>query len=217
MVNPIQTATLRKTNIRKVKNDKVNSILIVKTLMINCYSLLTDCDVGMIELKSLCWYQHNLMTMLTKSKIQLATYVDQLFPELNSFLKNNLHINTSYQLLKQYSNPTDIANVNLTKLTNILISASKGKYNRNKTIELKQLTKNSVGIDNPALSIQIRLTIEQIEFYFKQIDEIENKINNYMQKTRMLLLQFLVFLTQLSLLLSAKLVILIALKFLRKL
>ncbi|MEG2993616.1 MAG: transposase, partial [Bacilli bacterium] len=113
-INPIQTATLRKTNIRKVKNDKVDSVLIVKTLMMNCYTLLTNYDVEIIELKSLCRYRHNLMTMCTKSKIQLATYVDQLFPELNSFFKNNLHINTSYQLLKQYSNPTDIANCNLT-------------------------------------------------------------------------------------------------------
>lgn len=183
VINPIQTATLRKTNIRKIKNDKVDSILIVKTLMMNCYTLLTDYDVEMIELKSLCRYRHNLMTMRTKSKIQLSTYVDQLFPELNSFFKNNLHINTSYQLLKQYSNPTDIANCNLTKLANILIKASKGKYNKDRAIELKELAKTSVGIDNPALSIQIRLTIEQIEIYSKQIDEIETKINNYMQKS----------------------------------
>ena len=183
IINPIQTATLRKTNIRKVKNDKVDSILIVKTLMMNCYTLLTDYHVEMIELKSLCRYRHNLMTMRTKSRIQLATYVDQLFPELNSFFKNNLHINTSYQLLKQYSNPNDIININLTKLSNILVKSSKGKYNKNKAIELKQLAKNSVGIDNPALSIQIRLTIEQIEIYSKQIHEIEDKINIYMKKS----------------------------------
>lgn len=183
IINPIQTSTLRKSNIRKVKNDKVDSILIVKTLMINCYTLLTNYDVEMIELKSLCRYRHNLMTMRTKSKIQLATYVDQLFPELNSFFKDNLHINTSYQLLKQYSNPIDIANINLTKLTNILIKASRGKYNKNRATELKKLAKTSVGIDNPALSIQIKLTIEQIEIYSNQIDEIETKINNYMQKS----------------------------------
>lgn len=183
VINPIQTATLRKTNIRKVKNDKIDSILIVKTLMMNCYTLLTNYDVEMIELKSLCRYRHNLITMRTKSKIQLATYVDQLFPELNSFFKDNLHINTSYQLLKLHSNPTDIANVNLTKLSNILIKASKGKYNKDRAVELKQIAKTSVGIDNPALSIQIRLTIEQIELYSKQIDEVETKINNYMQKS----------------------------------
>ena len=183
IINPIQTSSLRKSNIRKVKNDKVDSILIVKCLMMNCYTLLTEYDVEMIELKSLCRYRHNLMTMRTKSKIQLASYIDQLFPELNSFFKNNIHINTSYQLLKQYSNPKEIANVNLTKLSNILISASRGKYNKDKAKELKLLAKNSIGINNPALSIQIKLTIQQIELYSIQILEIENKINSYMNKS----------------------------------
>ncbi len=169
IINPIQTSTLRKTNIRKVKNDKVDSVLIVRTLMMKCYTLLTEYDVEMIELKSLCRYRHNLMNMRTKSKIQLGSYVDQLFPELNSFFKDNIHINTSYQLLKQYSNPYDIANVNLTKLSNILISASRGKYNKLKAKELKLLAISSVGVNNPALSIQIKLTIEQIELYSNQI------------------------------------------------
>ncbi len=183
IINPIQTSTLRKTNIRKVKNDKVDSILIVKTLMMNCYTILTEYDVEMIELKSLCRYRHNLMTMRTKFKIQLDSYIDQLFPELNSFFKENIHINTSYQLLKQYSNPNEIAKVNLTKLSNILISASHGKYNKERAIELKLLAKSSVGINNPALSIQIKLTIQQIELYSNQISQIEVKINSYMNKS----------------------------------
>lgn len=183
IINPIQTSTLRKTNIRKVKNDKVDSVLIVRTLMMKCYTLLTEYDVKMIELKSLCRYRHNLMNMRTKSKIQLGSYVDQLFPELNSFFKDNIHINTSYQLLKQYSNPHDIANVNLTKLSNIFISASRGKYNKLKAKELKLLAISSVGVNNPALSIQIKLTIEQIELYSNQISEIERKINSYMNKS----------------------------------
>lgn len=183
IINPIQTSSFRKSNIRKVKNDKVDSTLIIKCLMMNCYNLLTEYDVEMIELKSLCRYRHNLITMRTKSKIQLASYIDQLFPELNSFFKNNIHINSSYQLLKQYSNPKEIANVNLTKLSNILISASRGKYNKEKAKELKLLAKNSIGINNPALSIQIKLTIQQIELYSIQILEIENKINSYMNKS----------------------------------
>ena len=137
----------------------------------------------MIELKSLCRYRHNLMNMRTKSKIQLGSYIDQLFPELNSFFKDNIHINTSYQLLKQYSSPIEIANINLTKLSNILIKASRGKYNKSKAIVLKRLAKTSIGVNNPALSIQIKLTIEQIELYSNQISEIESKINAYMQKS----------------------------------
>ena len=39
VINPIQTATLRKTNIRKTKTDKVDTFLIIKSLMVNSYRL----------------------------------------------------------------------------------------------------------------------------------------------------------------------------------
>lgn len=35
VINPIQTATLRKTAIRKTKTDKVDTMLIIKSLMVN--------------------------------------------------------------------------------------------------------------------------------------------------------------------------------------
>ena len=39
VINPIQTAALRKTSIRKTKTDKVDTFLIIKSLMVNKYRL----------------------------------------------------------------------------------------------------------------------------------------------------------------------------------
>ena len=52
MINPIQTATLRKTNIRKTKTDKVDTLLIIKSLMVNSYRLYTEQDAHSLKLKS---------------------------------------------------------------------------------------------------------------------------------------------------------------------
>ena len=41
VINPIQTATLRKNNIRKTKTDKVDTFIIAKALMINEYRFVT--------------------------------------------------------------------------------------------------------------------------------------------------------------------------------
>ena len=100
--------------------------------------------------------------------------MDQIFPELEQFFKGNLHLNVSYQLLKEYSSPNDIKNLHLTKLTNILHDNSHGRYNRNDAIRLRDLAKNSVGIDNPSLSLQIKHAILQIELYDEQIAEVES-------------------------------------------
>ena len=173
VINPIQTSNLRKSNIRKTKNDKVDTFIIIKSLTLNNYNLVTTRNINNIKLKGLSRSRHNLIVMRSRSKIQLASFIDQLFPELNTFFKGNLHLNVSYQLLKEYSSPKDISSLHLTKLSNILHDNSHGRYNKEDAIRLRELAKNSVGIDNPSLSLQIKQAILQIELYAEQIKEVE--------------------------------------------
>lgn len=174
IINPIQTSNLRKSNIRKTKNDKVDTFIIIKSLTLNNYNLVSARDINNIKLKGLSRSRHNLIVMRSRSKIQLASFIDQLFPELNKFFKGNLHLNVSYQLLKEYSSPKDISSLHLTKLSNILHDNSHGRYNKEDAIRLRELAKNSVGINNPTLSLQIKQAILQIELYTEQIEEVEN-------------------------------------------
>ena len=182
LINPIQTATLRKSNIRKVKNDKVDSLLIAQALSLGYYHLLSDNDIELIEVKSLCRFHKELKDKASSAKIQLDSYVDQLFPELNDFFKGNLDINTAHELLKEYQNPLTISKVNLTKLTNLLLKASRGKYDKQRASELKRLASKSVGINNSALCIQIKMTINQIELLESQIKDIEKQVKEFIEK-----------------------------------
>lgn len=60
VINPIQTAALRKTNTRKTKTDKVVTLLIIKSLMVNSYRLYTEQDALFLKPKSLCRFRQNL-------------------------------------------------------------------------------------------------------------------------------------------------------------
>ena len=173
LINPIQTANLRRSNIRKTKNDKVDTKIIIKALSLGNYSLITSRDINNLKLKGLCRSRRNLVTMRSRAKIQLASFVDQLFPELNSFFKGNLNLNVSYQLLKNYSSPQAILESDLNILSEFLIKNSRGKYRENDAIRLRELAKTSVGITNPSLSLQIKHAILQIELYDEQIAEVE--------------------------------------------
>ncbi len=95
-INPLQTAALRNSGIRKTKTDKVDSLLIVKALVLNRCTPLRKRDAEVLTLHGLCIRQ-NLIKLRTRCK--LGSFIDQLFPELNSFFRSGLHINTSYQLL----------------------------------------------------------------------------------------------------------------------
>lgn len=182
LINPIQTSTLRKTRIRKVKNDKVDSLLICEALSLGYYNLLSNYDIELLEIKSLCRFRKDLKDKVSSAKIQLDSFVDQVFPELNCFFKNNLDIKTAHELLKLYQSPQDISKINLTKLSNLLIKSSRGKYDKNRAIELKQLASRSVGINNSALCIQIKMTIELIELLESQIKDIEKQVSEFIKK-----------------------------------
>lgn len=176
VINPVQTAAVRKTGIRKTKTDKIDSLLICKTMALNAFRLYTENDVKTLELKSLCRFRQNLKKSKARLKIQLTSYVDMIFPELQFFFKSGLHIRTCYELLKVYSSPDDIAALHLTKLSNLLSKASRGRFGKQDAKSLKILAASSVGVKNTYISIQITQTIAQIELIESQISELEQII-----------------------------------------
>jgi transposase len=180
VINPIQTATMRKTNIRKTKTDSVDTYVIIKALMMNQYRRFTERDLETLKLKNLCRFRQKLIKSMTRIKIQLVTYVDQFFPELQYFFKSGIHINTCYSLLKESSDPDKIAAMHLTKLSNLLRKGSHGHFNKDTAIALKELASKSVGIKNHTLSLQITQSIIQIELLNEQLQELDATIKSVM-------------------------------------
>ena len=176
IINPIQTSSLRKSNIRKTKTDSVDTYLIIKALTLNHYRLFNERDYHSLQLKNLCRFRQKLMKARTKVKIQLVSYVDLLFPELQYFFKSGIHGKACYALLKEQPNPDKIASMHLTRLYNLLNKTSKGHFGKQHAIALKELAAQSVGIKNDTLSLQILQSINQIEMYTKQLSEIEKNI-----------------------------------------
>jgi len=181
VINPIQTDALRDSNIRKTKTDKIDTKLIVQCLMLKKYSLVTSQDIDMIKLKRLSRFKLEMIQQQTRIKIQLTACLDIVFPELSSFFRGNLHLKTSYALLEKYPSSKAIGSARIDGLTNLLQHNSKGKYNQSKAIELKNLAKNSVGLDNPAIELQIQCLIKQLRLYQKQIKDIDVSIMTLME------------------------------------
>lgn len=142
VINPIQTATLRKSNIRKTKTDKVNTILIIKSIILNNHRNFTQADIDSIRLKNLCPFKEKTKKSKVRLKIRFVSYVDIVFPELQYFLKCGLYINTSYELLKKHSNSNKIAALHLTYLGNLPKRASHGRFGKKEPSALKDLVKH---------------------------------------------------------------------------
>ena len=83
VLNPITTSSMRKNNIRKTKTDKVDTFIIAKTLIMqDSYRFVTFFDLDLMDLKSLGRFRQKTVKQRTRLKIQLTSYVDQVFPEL---------------------------------------------------------------------------------------------------------------------------------------
>ena len=180
VINPIQTSAMRKNNIRKTKTDKVDALLVAKTLMLSNFRLVSNQDIELLKLKDLCRFRQKLIKARTTVKIQLTTYVDQIFPELQYFFKSGLHHKACYALLKEASLPEDIASMHLTHLASLLNKASHGHFKKNKAQELRVLAQKSVGTGNKTISIQITQSISQVELYDRQLEEIHAEIEKTM-------------------------------------
>ena len=179
VLNPIQTSSMRKNNVRKTKTDKVDTFVIAKTLMMQgSLRFMTLKDLDYIELKELGRFRQKLVKQRTRLKIQLTSYVDQVFPELQYFFKSGLHQNSVYDLLKEAPTPTDIASMHMTHLAHLLEVASHGHFGKERARELRVLAQKSVGVNDSSLSIQITHTIEQIELLDSQLFHTELEMAN---------------------------------------
>ena len=178
LINPIQTSTMRKNNIRKTKTDKVDTLIICKTLMMQPHRFVTLYDLGIMQLKNLGRFRQKTVKQRTRLKIQLTSYVDQVFPELQYFFKSGIHHSGCYALLKEAPSPEAIASMHLTHLTHLLSSNSHGRFKRETAVELRVLAQKSVGSSDNSLSIQITQSIEQIELLDRQIELLESEMTD---------------------------------------
>lgn len=181
VINPIQTDSLRDSNIRKTKTDKIDTMLIVQCLMLKKYSLVSSKNIDMIKLRRLSRFRLEMVQQQTRIKTQLTACLDIVFPELAHFFNGNLHLKVSYALLEKYSSAKAIRSARIDGLTNLLYNNSHGRYNHEKAVELKNLAKESVGLDNPAIELQIQCLIKQLHLYQKQIQDINVSIMTLME------------------------------------
>ena len=179
VLNPIKTSTMRKNNVRKTKTDKVDTYIIAKTLIMqDSLHFMKLEDLDYIELKELGRFCQKTVKQRTRLKIQLTSYVDQFFPELQYFYKSGLHQNSVYTLLKKAPTPDAIASMHMTHLAHLLSDASHGHFGKETARELRVLAQKSVGICDSSLSIRITQTIAHIELFDDQLFETELEMAN---------------------------------------
>lgn len=180
-INPLHSNLYRKgQSLRKTKTDKVDAYALAMMIMtaktLKPYSA-TSYHNG--ELKSLTRYRFSMVQERAKLKSSLARPVCILFPELEKLVPS-LHMKSIYALLSECPGASYVASANLTHLKKLFSDSSRGRYQRDKAVEIRDAARSSIGGTSPAKSMELRHTIHLIEVLTEEIDEIEDAINKIM-------------------------------------
>ena len=183
VINPLHTNLYRKSlSLRKTKTDRIDARTIAVMLMsdVNLKSY-TDTAYHNEELKSLTRYRFDKVKERAKLKQSVSRLVTILFPELEKLVPT-LHMASVYALLSEFPGAKQIANAHLTRLKSLLLEASRGRYGRDKAVELRDAAKQSVGSVMPAKSLELQHTIRLIRELNAEIDDIEAAIQAMMDE-----------------------------------
>ena len=138
VLNPLRTNLYRKSlSLRKTKTDRVDARTIASMLLSDAgLKPYTDTAYHNEELKSLTRYRFDKVKERAKLKSSIARLVCILFPELEKLVPS-LHIASVYALLEEFPGAKQIAAAHLTRLKALLVTASKGRYNRDMAFEIR--------------------------------------------------------------------------------
>ena len=183
VINPLHTNLYRKSlTLRKTKTDRVDARTIATMLMSDVdLKSYTDTSYHNEELKSLTRYRFDKVRERGKLKQSVSRLVTILFPELERIVPS-LHIASVYALLSEFPGAHQIAATHLTHLKTVLSDASKGRYGREKAVEIREAARNSIGSRMPAKSLELKHTIQLIRELDAEIDEVEKEINSRMDE-----------------------------------
>lgn len=176
LINPYMTSKFRSISLRDAKNDDIDSRAIAQFLSFEYRNLMNE-EFQINELKDLSLQRHFLMTDSSKMKIKLKSYLDRVFPELESLV--NVNTSAVRAILKEYPTAQCISSARIDKLKNLAKKASKGKYSLSKVEGIKEAAQISIGIHSPSIGLNIIQCIETLELKERQIDTIEKEIKKH--------------------------------------
>ena len=184
VINPIQTDGWRRgTEIRKRKNDIIDSVLIADLIRYGQFVETRLADEDLFSLRTLTRFRTYLVESISDLKRKVVCVLDQVFPEYQSIF-SDIFGKTSKEILLQFSSPIDFESVSSQTLAELLAKLSRKQVGSAKAAQLKAAASCSFGVTfaKSSFTFQLKALIEQIAFIEKQVKETETEIAGIMEK-----------------------------------
>jgi len=183
VLNPLQTEGQRRSHIRKTKTDKKDSLIIAKLLRLGDIHISYVPSADIFHLRDLVRFRFGLSDSLGDLKRKVISILDKVFPEYEK-LFSNIFIKTSKTMLQENWSLSELASMDLSKLTAVLKKESHGHFGLEKAQEIQSLATTSVGLSflQEASKIELSCLMQHISFIEKQLIVVDMHIVDLYQK-----------------------------------
>lgn len=175
--NPLQLRAFRKKSLRKTYTDKTSCSAIADMLRLENIPVEREIPPEVLELREYCRARHRLVKKIRISKNQVRRNLSVVFPGYDRVFRKPF-CRSSRMLLKEYTTPEAILNLGEERLARVLKEGSRGLLGEAKARELIAACRKASSPDymvEPCV-YELRLILEQIGLFEKQVEEINAKI-----------------------------------------
>ena len=181
IINPLVTNCNKNKEIRKVKNDKNDSLSIARLGKFEDIKVSSDIDLSVFSLKLMIHDYYKLMDDRTSYKKKLSSSLTIAFSGYQEVFSNTCS-NASISILKEYPTPQLVISAPKEEIIKLLLCSKKGinwaekKYE--KLIECATAAKY-ISLSAPRLSISITTCISLYEALDNEIAKLLNEIKSF--------------------------------------
>ena len=181
VLNPIQVCAYRRSGIRKRKTDKGDARWIADYIRVGGRGTTPDTTPDLAHLRELTRFRASLTRQIGECKCSIVRILDRLFPEYER-LFSDVFIQSSRLLLATAATPDEVANFDLSELSELLRKASRGRFGMDKAREVQAAAQKSVGVGflSDALKTQIHCLLEQLALLEEQQQHLDGQIEDIM-------------------------------------
>lgn len=177
VINPIETKKETGKRIRKVKNDRIDSLVIAKLIKRktgNSYQL----NERIWRLRNLTRFTDKLKTQEKFIKREIVNFLERIWPENEDYFKQ-IFLKSPIALLKKYfDDKGGLRKLKKEDFVNLLRKTSRGRIKKEKALIILNSIENSLGSwqrDNYSFC-QLKMLLANLDLIQSQVKEMKEKI-----------------------------------------
>ena len=182
VINPLQIAAYRKSGLRKLKNDKTDTVWIADFLRIANLPASSRDIPALMQLRELSRFRYWLTSQVGDCKRKLLTILDRVFPEYEKVF-SNVFVASSRAILQEAVSAQEFADFDLQELADLLTRTSRSRFGMEKAVQLQEKARQSIGVDflADAVKVEMRCLLAQIELLEEQEKNVVQALEALMQ------------------------------------